>query len=140
MPVASAAAIAFAVLLCASHSIAAEFVPTVKLDGQAVTTSGLPLYGFARFMQPALDLAGEWQRWVFSETFAALEEQPPVAGTLWWTAYEYASPRRKPELIFHAFGLHDFPRQTQRLVADALSKAYCRAMGKSGGKHPSVAG
>ncbi len=57
-------AVAFAVLLCASLSIAAEFVPTVKLeDGQAVTTSGLPLYGFARFMQPTLDLAGEWRRW-----------------------------------------------------------------------------
>jgi hypothetical protein len=48
-------------------------------------------------------------------------------------------PRQKPELIFHAFGLYDFPRQTQRLVADALSKAYRHAMGKSGGEQPRAA-
>jgi len=68
-----------------------------------------------------------WQRWVFQETFAALEAEPHVAGALWWAAYDYYSPLQKAESKYHAFGLYDFSRTVRRPVADALEQAYRRA-------------
>lgn len=71
-----------------------------------------------------------WQRWVFEETFAAFEANPHLAGTLWWAAYDYYSPRQGGEDRYHAFGLWDFSRTQKRLVADALSAAHRRVRGE----------